>query len=62
MKYLASGDGEGSIYFWDFHTSKLLKQMSNIHKNGPCSALAWHPLDPTMIASAGWDGIIQIHQ
>jgi pre-mRNA-processing factor 17 len=61
-KFLASGDGEGSLFFWDFHSSKLLKKVPNVHRNGPCISVAWHPLEPTTVATAGWDGVIQIHQ
>jgi pre-mRNA-processing factor 17 len=61
-KFLASGDGEGSLFFWDFHTSKMIKKVQNVHSNGPCISVAWHPLEPSTVATAGWDGVIQIHQ
>eukprot|EP00562_Extubocellulus_spinifer_P017165 CAMPEP_0178607702 /NCGR_PEP_ID=MMETSP0697-20121206/37742_1 /TAXON_ID=265572 /ORGANISM="Extubocellulus spinifer, Strain CCMP396" /LENGTH=687 /DNA_ID=CAMNT_0020246205 /DNA_START=79 /DNA_END=2142 /DNA_ORIENTATION=- len=58
-RFLVSGDGDGKIYFWDWRRGKLL-QKYRAHDNGPAIACAWHPVNPTMVVSAGWDGIIKI--
>lgn len=58
-RFLASGDGDGKIYFWDWRRSKLL-QKYRAHDNGPTIGCAWHPVDPTMVVTCGWDGMIKI--
>lgn len=58
-KYLMSGDGLGSLYFWDWKTSKIFRKFP-AHEGGPCIGAVWHPLHPNRIATCGWDGLIKI--
>ncbi|CAN0410613.1 unnamed protein product, partial [Hapterophycus canaliculatus] len=30
------------------------------HDDGPCIDVAWHPLEPSWVATAGWDGVIKL--
>jgi pre-mRNA-processing factor 17 len=58
--FLASGDGDGTIWFWDWKTCRVLKSFPRVHTGGPAAGLAWHPLKPSSMASSGWDGLIKL--
>jgi pre-mRNA-processing factor 17 len=58
-KYLISGDGLGSLYIWDWKTSKIFRKFA-AHDGGPCMGATWHPLHPSRVATCGWDGLIKI--
>mmetsp|Transcript_24662 Transcript_24662/g.33817 ORF Transcript_24662/g.33817 Transcript_24662/m.33817 type:complete len:608 (-) Transcript_24662:351-2174(-) len=58
-KYMASGDGEGRLYLWDWKSCKQLRRF-RCHDDGPCIDAQWHPLEPSWIATAGWDGVIKL--
>ena len=30
------------------------------HDNGPCICVVWHPLVPSWVFTAGWDGLIKM--
>jgi pre-mRNA-processing factor 17 len=57
---LSSGDGEGGLWLWDWKSTKLLKKIPRAHEGGPCIAVAWHPLQPSLVATAGWDNLIKL--
>ncbi|CAM9121899.1 unnamed protein product [Discosporangium mesarthrocarpum] len=58
-KFLASGDGQGKVYIWDWGSTKVYRKLQ-CHDDGPCIDVAWHPLQPSWVATAGWDGVIKL--
>lgn len=60
-RFLMSGDGNGRIFFWDWKMSKTLKKYK-AHDNGPAIACVWHPLEPSVAFTCGWDGVIKMWQ
>ena len=58
--FVASGDGDGTLWYWDWRSTRVLKSFPRAHAGGPAVGLAWHPLNPSMVASSGWDGVIQL--
>lgn len=58
-QYMVSGDGTGSLFFWDWKRHKIL-QKYRAHSNGPAICCVWHPLEPTTMFSCGWDGVIKM--
>jgi pre-mRNA-processing factor 17 len=58
-KYLFSGDAMGKLYFWDWQSSRVLKNFK-VHDDGPCMGTLFHPLRPSMMATCGWDGLIKL--
>jgi pre-mRNA-processing factor 17 len=59
MKFLISGDGQGKLNVWDWKTTKPFKKFQ-AHDGGPCMGAIWHPLQPSWIATCGWDGLIKL--
>jgi pre-mRNA-processing factor 17 len=57
-RFLASGDGDGRVWFWDWSTGRVLHKLSGVHEGGPAIGAAWHPLQPSMFATSGWDGVV----
>ncbi|CAM9868662.1 unnamed protein product [Phaeothamnion confervicola] len=58
-KFLASGDGQGKLFVWDWGSTKIYRKM-DAHDNGPAISTAWHPREPSWVATAGWDGLIKL--
>lgn len=57
--FLGSGDGEGTAWFWDWRSGRVLSKLK-CHDDGPCIGMAWHPLQPSWVATCGWDGLIKL--
>merc|ERR1719323_589385 len=57
MSYLASGDGDGKVYIWDWKTTKLLSKWKA--HDDVCIQVLWHPHEASKVATAGWDGVIK---
>ena len=30
------------------------------HDNGPCIGAIWHPIEPSWVATCGWDGLVKL--
>lgn len=58
-QYIVSGDGEGQVWFWDWKSTKMLKKLK-CHEGGPATDVAWHPLQPSWVATCGWDGLVKL--
>lgn len=58
-KYMISGDGLGSLYIWDWKTTKIFRKFA-AHDGGPCMGAIWHPLHQSRVATCGWDGVVKI--
>ena len=56
---VASGDGSGYLWFWNFRGCRILRKLK-AHRGGPCISSAWHPLEPSRLATCGWDGDIKL--
>jgi len=59
-KWLMSGDGEGSLWIWDWRSGRMVKKLPRCHEGGPAICAAWHPLNPSTVATCGWDGLIRL--
>ncbi|KAK7194538.1 WD domain, G-beta repeat [Novymonas esmeraldas] len=55
-RYLSSGDISGKLYVWDWATKKMEKSFK-AHAQMLVSHL-WHPIEPTKVVTAAWDGHI----
>ena len=60
-RFLMSGDGKGRVFFWDWKMQKTL-QKYKAHDSGPTIACVWHPLNPSVAFTCGWDGVIKMWQ
>ena len=57
-KYMASGDGDGRLFFWDFKTGRKVKTFKAHDK--VCITLDWHPLLASRVCTGSWDGKVKI--
>eukprot|EP01138_Halocafeteria_seosinensis_P014347 gb/GECG01014648.1/.p1 GENE.gb/GECG01014648.1/~~gb/GECG01014648.1/.p1 ORF type:complete len:603 (+),score=81.51 gb/GECG01014648.1/:1-1809(+) len=59
-QYLISGSSDGNVFIWDWRHGKPQKRYKG--HNGVCISTQWHPLEPSLIATAGWDASIKLWQ
>lgn len=57
-RFLASGDSTGRAFFWDWKTARMFRALQ-AHK-GVCVDVNWHPTQPSLVATCGWDGNIKL--
>lgn len=57
---LASGSSDGSIYFYDYRSSKLAGKLKAYEE--PCVDVAFHPIVPNVIASCSWNGDVSVFE
>ena len=50
---------QGKLHVWDWKSTKSYRKFQ-AHDGGPCMGAAWHPLQPSWIATCGWDGLIKL--
>jgi pre-mRNA-processing factor 17 len=60
-QFLVSGDGNGNLWFWDWKRHKILQKFK-AHNAGPAAGCVWHPLEPSVVFTCGWDGFIKMWQ
>lgn len=58
-QFVISGDGQGKLNIWDWRTTKSYQKI-HAHDSGPCIGATWHPLQPSWIATCGWDSVIKL--
>lgn len=57
-KFVASGDFNGRVWFWDWKTTRNFKTLEA--HDDVVLGLDWHPVIPSRVATASWDGVIKI--
>jgi len=57
MHWITCGDADGKVWFWDWNTCKVLKSLK-CHE-GVAIDVKWHPIEPSRVATCGWDGTIK---
>ncbi|KAK7312930.1 hypothetical protein VNO77_37189 [Canavalia gladiata] len=59
-KRLVSGSSDGSIYLYDYQSSKVVKKIKAYDQ--ACIDVTFHPVIPNVIASCSWDGSILVFE
>merc|ERR1711991_26067 len=57
-QFLISGDGTGKLHCWDWKTTKSYRKLQ-CH-DGACLGAVFHPLEPSWIATCGYDGQVKL--
>ena len=57
---LASGSSDGSIYFYEYRSSNLVRKLKAYEE--PCVDVAFHPIVPNVIASCSWNGDVSVFE
>ena len=55
---MASGDGDGRLFFWDFKTGGKVETFKAHDKVS--ITLDWHPLLASRVCTGSWDGKVKI--
>lgn len=55
---ISSGSADGQIYFYDHHTSHMVRTLQA--HSMPCMDVAFHPTLPNCVASCGWEGQVKV--
>eukprot|EP00475_Leptophrys_vorax_P001571 TRINITY_DN10865_c0_g3_i1.p1 TRINITY_DN10865_c0_g3~~TRINITY_DN10865_c0_g3_i1.p1 ORF type:complete len:536 (+),score=133.59 TRINITY_DN10865_c0_g3_i1:197-1609(+) len=56
-QFLVSGDAMGKAVFWDWYKGKLLSRL-DAHDQVTIG-VAWHPIEPSKVATCSWDHTIK---
>lgn len=57
---LVTGSSDGSIYFYDYKSSELIRKVK-AHEQA-CVDIAVHPIIPNVIASCSWNGEVSVFE
>ncbi|XP_033735828.1 LOW QUALITY PROTEIN: WD repeat-containing protein 25-like [Pecten maximus] len=55
---VASGSADGNIYFYNYHTGRLLRTLTT--DLDVCTDVALHPVLPSTVACCGWNGHVKV--
>ncbi|KAK4526418.1 hypothetical protein GAYE_SCF24G4333 [Galdieria yellowstonensis] len=56
-RFVMSGDSGGKLFFWDWKRHRILRTLK-VHDAVTISC-AWHPVEPSKVATCSWDGLIK---
>ncbi|EMR63125.1 hypothetical protein MGN70_003637 [Eutypa lata] len=56
-QFLASGDSQGFVCFWDWKTCKMYHKLQA--GDEPITCVQWHPQETSKVVAAGIDGVIR---
>lgn len=57
-QFVASGDQEGRVFFWDWKSTRVY---SVLHAHSKvCIAVDWHPHESSTLLTASWDGTVKL--
>lgn len=57
-RFVTSGDSLGRLFFWDWKSSRMFRTVQA--HSGVCIGVDWHPTQPSLVASCGWDGCVKV--
>ncbi|KAB2615773.1 WD repeat-containing protein 25 [Pyrus ussuriensis x Pyrus communis] len=57
---LVSGSSDGSLYFYDYRSSELVRKIKAYEQ--ACIDVAIHPVMPNVIASCSWNGEVSVFE
>lgn len=57
---LASGSSDGSMYFYDYKSARLLRKIEAFKE--ACTDVVYHPVMPNVIAACSWTGEISVFE
>nr|XP_002129631.1 pre-mRNA-processing factor 17 [Ciona intestinalis] len=58
MSYVASGDGDGKVFIWDWKTTRMYSKFQ-AHES-VCIGCVWHPHETSKLITCGWDSQIKL--
>ena len=58
-RFVASGDGQGKCFVWDWGSTRVARSFQAHDPGSVCIDVAWHPLEESRVATAGWDGSVR---
>lgn len=57
-RFVTSGDSLGRLFFWDWKSCRMFRTVQA--HSGVCIGVEWHPTQPSLVASCGWDGYVKV--
>ena len=59
-RYVASGDGDGKLFIWDWRNTRIVKSM-RAH-DAVTIDCCWHPKEASTVLTSSWDGTVKMWQ
>lgn len=57
---LASGSSDGSLYFYNYRSSELIRKIKAYEE--ACTDVAFHPILPNITATCSWSGEVSVFE